>query len=250
MDFDQQILDRVGSRTVVITGGAGGIGAAAAKVFNEHGANVVLADIPAVKDQAQNVVASLPHPHKAAYIPVDILNWKQMNDLFQRTVEAFGDIHIVVANAAIMESTETLSMENMDNEGNLRESEEAFRVIDVNLKGTLNSISPALSFPLDLANGANLLPPSFETGHALCKVFIQKRYKTTACYYSSGIDVRIFRRYRGRGICCFETWGNRLTTSVADSSTEIRHCDQSNRTVLYSNSNHDRVNGEMESCRP
>ncbi|KAJ6188437.1 hypothetical protein N7519_003345 [Penicillium mononematosum] len=120
--------------------GRWGIGAAAAKVFNEHGANVVLADIPAVKDQAQNVVASLPHPHKAAYIPVDILNWKQMNDLFQRTVEVFGDIHIVVANAAIMESTETLSMENMDNEGNLRESEEAFRVIDVNLKGTLNTL--------------------------------------------------------------------------------------------------------------
>ncbi|KAJ5945095.1 hypothetical protein N7516_005263 [Penicillium verrucosum] len=145
MDFDQRILDRVASRTVIITGGAGGIGAATAKVFNEHGANVVLADIHAVKDQAQNVIASLPHPRKATYIPVDVLNWQQMNELFQRTVEAFGDIHIVVANAAIMESTETLCMENMDNGGNLRESEEAFRVIDVNLKGTLNSISPALS---------------------------------------------------------------------------------------------------------
>ncbi|CAG8898670.1 unnamed protein product [Penicillium egyptiacum] len=164
MDFDQRILDRVASRTVLITGGAGGIGAAAAKVFNEHGANVVLADIPAVKDQAQNVLASLPHPRKAAYIPVDILNWKQMNDLFQRTVEAFGDIHIVVANAAIMESTETLSMENMDNEGNLRESEEAFRVIDVNLKGTLNSISPPLSFPPDLASGANYCLPALRLG--------------------------------------------------------------------------------------
>ncbi|KAJ9486347.1 hypothetical protein VN97_g6995 [Penicillium thymicola] len=140
MDFDQQILDRVASRTVVITGGAGGIGAATAKVFSEHGANVVLADIHTVKDQAQNVIASLPHPHKATYIPVDVLNWQQMNELFQRTVEAFGDIHIVVANAAIMESTETLCMENMDSEGNLRESEEAFRVIDVNLKGTLNTL--------------------------------------------------------------------------------------------------------------
>lgn len=151
MDFDQRILDRVASRTAIITGGAGGIGAATAKVFNEHGANVVLADIHAVKDQAQNVIASLPHPRKAIYIPVDVLNWQQMNELFQRTVEAFGDIHIVVANAAIMESTETLCMENMDNEGNLRESEEAFRVIDVNLKGTLNSISPALSSLPNLA---------------------------------------------------------------------------------------------------
>jgi NADP-dependent 3-hydroxy acid dehydrogenase YdfG len=132
-------LAELASKTVIVTGGAGGIGAATARVFNQHGANVVVADIPASKERAEQLVATFPYPRNALFIPVDILNWKQMNHLFRETIKKFGAIDTVVANAAIMEKTETLDVETTDSDGNLLESTGAFEVIDVNLKGTLNS---------------------------------------------------------------------------------------------------------------
>ncbi|KAJ5625455.1 hypothetical protein N7510_001764 [Penicillium lagena] len=139
VEFDPSYLHALTSRTVIITGGAGGIGAATAKVFNEHGANVVIADIPIFEEKANEIIASLPNPSQALFVPVDILNWEEMTALFKRTIQMFGALHVVVANAGIMESAEVLNLNDVDGDGNLRESQEAFKVIDVNLKGTLNS---------------------------------------------------------------------------------------------------------------
>ncbi len=134
-------LAQLASKTVIVTGGAGGIGAATAKVFNTNGANVVIADIPSSQGTAQKLIASFPYPEKAVFTPVDILNWGQMLDLFRGTIDRFGSIDTVVANAGIMEKTETLDIDSTDDQGNLLESTGAFNVIDVNVKGTLNSTS-------------------------------------------------------------------------------------------------------------
>ena len=128
-------------KTAIITGGAGGIGAATAKIFNSHGANVVIADIPKTRELAERLIASFSRPEKAIFIPVDILNWEQMLALFRQTIERFGSIDTVVANAGIMEKTETLDIESTDDNDELLESTGAFNVIDVNVKGTLNSTS-------------------------------------------------------------------------------------------------------------
>ncbi|OJJ07345.1 hypothetical protein ASPVEDRAFT_142335 [Aspergillus versicolor CBS 583.65] len=133
-------LPQLASKTVIVTGGAGGIGAATAKVFNANGANVVIADIPSSQESAQKLIAGFPYPEKAVFTPVDILNWGQMLDLFRGTVDRFGSIDTVVANAGIMEKTETLDIDTTDDQGNLLESTGAFNVIDVNVKGTLNSM--------------------------------------------------------------------------------------------------------------
>lgn len=136
---ESRFLDKLASKTVIVTGAAGGIGAATAKVFNTHGANVVIADIPSSSALAEQVIATFPYPEKAIFVPVDILNWEQMTHLFRSTIEKFGAIDTVVANAGIMEKTETLNTDSTDADGNLLESTEAFKVIDVNIKGTLNS---------------------------------------------------------------------------------------------------------------
>lgn len=75
------------------------------------------------------------------YVPVDIVDWEQMQGLFKRTMRRFGAIETVVANAGIMESKGILDMDDVDESGDLIESKEAFEVIDVNVKGTLNSMS-------------------------------------------------------------------------------------------------------------
>ncbi|KAL2840540.1 hypothetical protein BJY01DRAFT_20453 [Aspergillus pseudoustus] len=141
---DASFLAKLTSKTVIVTGGAGGIGAATAKVFNTHGANVVIADIPSSSELAEKTLTTFPYPDKAIFVPVDILNWEQMTHLFRSTVDRFGAIDTVVANAGIMEKTETLDIESTDADGNLLESTGAFKVIDVNVKGTLNTLRLAM----------------------------------------------------------------------------------------------------------
>lgn len=143
-ELKQEILERARSRTVIITGAGGGIGAATAREFNNYGSNVVLADIPALESNAKELIVSFAYPDNAVFIAVDIRDWQQMQSLFKKTMETFGSVDTVVANAGVMESEHVLDMENVDGEGNLRESEEASRVIDINLKGTLNSTYPAV----------------------------------------------------------------------------------------------------------
>ncbi|KAJ0423316.1 hypothetical protein BJY00DRAFT_310444 [Aspergillus carlsbadensis] len=141
---DNGFTAQLASKTVIVTGGAGGIGEATARVFNKHGANVVIADIPSSSEVAERAIATFPHPERASFEPVDILDWKQMTRLFRSTVERYGSLDTVVANAGIMEKTETLDIESTDADGNLLESTGAFKVIDVNVKGTLNTLRLAM----------------------------------------------------------------------------------------------------------
>lgn len=137
--LDPSLPAQAAGKTAIITGGANGIGAATAALFNRHGANVIIADLSFAQQAAESLIATLTHPDKALFVPVDILDWDQMKNLFKQAVAKFGKIDIVVANAVIMETSPVLDMDALDSEGDLVESKEANRVIDVNIKGTLNS---------------------------------------------------------------------------------------------------------------
>jgi NAD(P)-dependent dehydrogenase (short-subunit alcohol dehydrogenase family) len=137
--FDPRLLKQAAAKTVIITGGANGIGAATARLYNSHGANVVIADLSSSRRAGDALISSFPNPTSAIFIPVNILDWAQMTNLFKETVRHFGRIDIVVANAGIMETSPVLDENAVDENGNLLESKEAFKVIDINLKGTLNS---------------------------------------------------------------------------------------------------------------
>lgn len=139
--IDNRILTEVVNKTVLITGAARGIGAATAKLFNQHGANVVIADLARFRNVAEELITEFAHPERAIFVPGDIIDWTQLTACFKTALTRFGGIDVVVANAGIMESTPTLDL-TPDEEGNLTENREAERVIDVNLKGTLNSIQP------------------------------------------------------------------------------------------------------------
>jgi NAD(P)-dependent dehydrogenase (short-subunit alcohol dehydrogenase family) len=139
VEFDPQHLRQAASKTVIITGGANGIGAATARLYNSHGSNVVVADLSPCRSAAESLISSFPHPELASFMPANILDWAQMTHLFKETVRRFGHVDIVVANAGIMETSPVLDPSAVDDKGELLESTEAFNVIDVNLKGTLNS---------------------------------------------------------------------------------------------------------------
>ncbi|KAJ5951917.1 uncharacterized protein N7479_010330 [Penicillium vulpinum] len=138
--IDQAIFSQSSGKTVLITGAARGIGAATAILFNSHGANVVLADLPQLRDSAEEVIQKqMKFSNRAIFVPTNIVNWAELTACFETAITTFGRIDIVVANAGIMESESVLDMDNVDENGHLLESLEAGRVIDVNLKGTLNT---------------------------------------------------------------------------------------------------------------
>jgi len=139
--IDPSLLSQLAGKTAIITGAANGIGAQTAALFNSHGANVVVADLEFTRAAAEHLIAGFSHPSKAKFIPANIINWVEMKDLFKKTVAAFGRVEIVVVNAGIMEARPVLDLDNVDEHGELVESKEAFKVIDINLKGTLNSPS-------------------------------------------------------------------------------------------------------------
>ena len=139
--IDPSLLSQLAGKTAIITGAANGIGAQTAALFNSHGANVVVADLEFTRAAAEHLITGFLYPSKARFIPANIINWVEMKDLFKKTVAAFGSVEIVVANAGIMEARPVLDLDNVDEHGELVESKEAFKVIDINLKGTLNSPS-------------------------------------------------------------------------------------------------------------
>ena len=67
-----------------------------------------------------------------------------MQSLFQRTIEHFVSVDIVIANAGIMESKSVFDFGAADGDKEPAEPQEGYKVLDVNLKGSLNSTLPCL----------------------------------------------------------------------------------------------------------
>lgn len=85
-------------KTVIVTGGAGGLGRAMCANFAEAGANVVVASrnqekieahAAGIREKGQNAIA----------IPVDVTNEHRVNSLIEQTVSAFGTVDVIVNNA-------------------------------------------------------------------------------------------------------------------------------------------------------
>jgi NAD(P)-dependent dehydrogenase (short-subunit alcohol dehydrogenase family) len=89
--------------SVVVTGGASGIGRAAALRFAAEGANVVVADINA--DAAKAVVAEIEAAGGSAVLVAGDLSDQAVTDEVVATaVNTFGSLDVLVNNAGVMDS--------------------------------------------------------------------------------------------------------------------------------------------------
>ena len=91
-------MTRLAEKIAVITGGSGGIGQAAARQFTAEGARVVLVD----REEAalQSVVRSLGED-VASYVVADVTQPEQVQSYVNETVQRWGGIDILLANAGI-----------------------------------------------------------------------------------------------------------------------------------------------------
>jgi len=93
-------MDPFKDRVAVITGGAGGIGAAMAKAFAERGAKIVLADLdgPALAGAVRELEKS---GAQAFGVHTDVSKPESVEALAEATLRRFGAVHIVCNNAGI-----------------------------------------------------------------------------------------------------------------------------------------------------
>jgi NAD(P)-dependent dehydrogenase (short-subunit alcohol dehydrogenase family) len=135
---DPSLLTRLAGKTAIVTGGANGIGLEAVRKYHASGANVVIADLPSAQPAAETAIQSLGNDApRTMFVPVDITDWDDVAALFTSTISKFGRVDIVIANAGIMESHKFFDFQT--NEAGRLMDDGSSRVIDVNLKGTMNS---------------------------------------------------------------------------------------------------------------
>ncbi|KAE8372848.1 transmembrane amino acid transporter protein-domain-containing protein [Aspergillus bertholletiae] len=95
----------VEGRSAIVTGAGSGINLAFAKLLLEHGCNVLVADL-ALRPEAQEVVdkySTSSSGPRAVFQRTDVIEWNQLERMFEVAEKEFGEIDIVCPGAGIYE---------------------------------------------------------------------------------------------------------------------------------------------------
>ena len=115
---------RFADKTVIVTGGAGGIGRACVELFAREGAAVVVADVDADKGEA--TAAEIAGTGGiASFIETDVGDAASAAGLVAKTIERFERLDVLVNNAGIIKAADFLEISEADFDSVMR----------VNLKG-------------------------------------------------------------------------------------------------------------------
>ena len=137
--------DTLNNKVALVTGGASGIGRAAALAFAREGASVVIADLD--EDGGQRAVQTIADQGGAAmFIPVDVACADQVEAMVAATAAAYGRLDCAFNNAGRLSGRPTRLAEY---------PEDVWRqVLDVNLTGVLLCVKYELQQMLQQGGGA------------------------------------------------------------------------------------------------
>jgi len=119
-------------KVALVTGGARGIGLETARALGGRGASVVIVDLDAA---AAERAAAQVHNTRAVGVGADVTDRGAMQRAVAKTVERFGGLDVVVANAGIGPRLATFRA---------MASESFERVLEVNLMGVYRTVDAAL----------------------------------------------------------------------------------------------------------
>ena len=130
------------NKTVIITGGSEGVGAAAARMFAEAGANLML--VARNKKNLDVIADELRGKTRVEVFAMDVSDADACVDLFKKTAFEFGRVDVLVNNAGY------------HSRGNVEDVDpaELGRMIDVNLKAPIMLTRIALPYLRESGGGA------------------------------------------------------------------------------------------------
>src|SRR5713101_6871391 len=136
----ERVMKRFDDRTVIVTGGARGMGASHARGFVAEGANVVIAD---VLEQEGRTLADEIGEH-AIFSRLDVTNDKDWAVTVAAAEDAFGPVSVLVNNAGIVRF------------GRIEETEPAVwrQVMEINVTGAYLGIRAVVSSMRKAGGGA------------------------------------------------------------------------------------------------
>ena len=136
MDYDFK------DKTVIITGGSEGVGAATARKFAEHGANLVL--IARGKRKLERIAEELRAKTRVEIIAMDVSDADACANIYKKAEFEFGSVNVLVNNAGYHERgpVESVSADDLAS------------MIDVNLKAPICLCKLAIKYLKAAGGGA------------------------------------------------------------------------------------------------
>lgn len=137
------MAERLASKVALVTGGSRGIGRAICEALARDGAAVAV-NYRAGSEAAAEVVAGIEASGgKAVAIQGDVADQAQAEAIVAATIEAFGDLHVLVNNAGISRDKLIYSMQPAD----------WMDVMQVNFGGTFNCTRAAMTHMMGTREG-------------------------------------------------------------------------------------------------
>lgn len=133
---------RLKDKVAIITGGANGIGLAAARRFVSEGAKVVMADFDEEAGREQEK-ALRDEGHDVTYMQVNVANRESVDGMIQQAVATYGTIDILINNAGITRDAILAKMDPADFQ----------QVLDVNLTGVFHCTQAVLPYLIEKGKG-------------------------------------------------------------------------------------------------
>ena len=165
---------RVAGKVALISGGAGGIGSATAKLLAKEGAAVVIGDL--LEDEGRAAEAMIAESGgKALFVHLDVTSEESWRNAVQAAVSSFGKLDILVNNAGVSHraGVEETTSEAWD------------KVMDVNVKGVFLGTQAAIP-EMRKAGGGSIINIS--------SIYGLVGSGGSAAYHASKGAVRIFNK--------------------------------------------------------
>ena len=171
-------MKRLSGKTALITGSARGIGYAFAEAYVNEGAKVCIADI----DFAQAQTSALGLGDDAISVALDVTKQTSIDAAVQKTVSEFGQIDILVNNAAIFSAAPIVEIERSDFQN----------LFEVNVSGTLFMIQAVARHMIEnksKGKSINMASQAGRRGEPLVAVYCASKAAVISLTQSAGLNL-------------------------------------------------------------